>query len=153
MKNIFILNCIIILFGYGCKKDSSVNNQTTLLANKWLLSSIQDTKTNVMTDYPAEVQQTWGFENIVFNDSLKTVDLKGLCNGGSGPFPTFSGTDSIKFHGLSMTLKYCKYEEWETYLWDNLDSAYKYKINANSLIIYSKGSYNLYFNKFQNQQK
>ncbi len=153
MKKILILNFIFILIGYGCKKDSQDkqdNYQTKLIVNKWLLSSIQNTKTNVMTNYPAEVQQIWGFESLSFNDSLKAVLVKGLCNGGSGAFPTFSGIDSIKFHGISMTLADCKYEEWELYLWDNLDSAYKFKINDNNLIIYSKGSYNLYFSQFQN---
>lgn len=145
MKNIIIYNLFLILICYGCSKENTQNGQVPLLKTKWILTNIQDTKTNVITDYPSEVDQQWGTEYIILTDSLNTIIIKGLCNDGGGNYLVNTNSDSITFSDLFMTLVLCKYEEWELYLWDNLRTAYKYKINDNKLTIYSKGAYNLNF--------
>ena len=88
-------------------------------------------ETNSIINYPAEVKQTWGFEQINFSED--TISIKGLCNGGRGTYSISTVNSSIKFDGIGMTLALCKYEEWEGYLWHNLDSAYAYNINGKQL--------------------
>jgi heat shock protein HslJ len=145
MKKILIFCFILVLVVMGCKKSTNmVNEQSIPLVNTyWHLVSIQDTKTNAIRNYPAEVKQTWGFEQINFSED--TISIKGLCNGGRGTYSISSVNSSIKFDEIGMTLAFCKYEEWENYLWHNLDSAYSYRITGNQLTIYSSGTYNLNF--------
>jgi len=156
---ILFRNGIILLLAFGCseiqgpldnyplkqnpKRRTTVNN-ITLQAVKWNLMSIANTKSNIIINYPADVKQEWGYEYIIFSDT--SIAVKGLCNGGWGYYSYSGPNDSIKvLYGIGTTLELCKYEEWELYLWNNLDSCYQYKIKGDSLVIYSKGSYNLNF--------
>lgn len=157
--NIIFLCAIILLLAISCSEIQSplddypskqyqerrtTNNPISLQDVTWILISITNTKSSVVTNYPSYVKQVWGNENIVFSDT--TIAIKGLCNGGWGYYSHSGSDDSIKvLYGIGTTLALCKYEEWETYLWNNLDSCYQYKINVDSLEIYSKGSYNLNF--------
>jgi heat shock protein HslJ len=139
-KTIFIL--VIIISCFGCKKDSL--NDTDLLNTKWILSYIQDTKTQAITNYPSDATKKI---SIVFNDTSDIISFSGICNGGAGTYTYSSITGEIKVTDLGTTLIYCKYVEWETYTVQSLHYASSYKINGNNLAIYTGGAYNLYFTK------
>jgi heat shock protein HslJ len=139
-KTIFIL--AIITSCFGCKKDSL--SDTDLLKTKWLLSYIQDTKTQAITNYPSDAAKTISIE---FTDASNIVFFRGICNVGSGTYTYSSITDEIKVTDLITTEIYCKYYEWETYTVQNLYYASSYKLDGGDLVIYSNGAYNLYFTK------
>lgn len=139
-KSISIL--VIIIFCYGCKKDNL--NDTDLLKTTWILSNIQDTKTQAITNYPSDAAKTITIE---FTNSSNIIFFKGVCNVGSGTYTYSSITDEIKVTDLITTDMYCKYYEWEIYTVQNLYYASGYKINDKYLIIYSTGAYNLHFTR------
>ena len=65
----------ILLFLVGCeKKDTTVQ---PLLKTQWLLSSIQNIKTNEITNFPSNIPP----EYIIFSDSLNTLYVGGACYG------------------------------------------------------------------------
>jgi len=139
MKNaIFIL--IIIFFCFGCKKDSL--NDNDLLNKTWILSYIQDTKTQAITIFPGDAAKTISIE---FTGKSNQLFFRGICNVGSGTYCYSSATDIIKVTDLITTEIYCKYYEWETYTVQNLYYASSFEIDGNDLVIYSNGEYNLYF--------
>jgi heat shock protein HslJ len=142
MKKILIFSFIIILVGFGCKKASV--KDADLLKIKWILSYIQDTKTNTITNFPRDAS---GKISIVFTDSLNVISFSGICNGGSGTYSYSSSTGAITISNLLTTLIGCKYVEWETYTIQSLYKAFSYKINGDTMVIYSNGAYNLYFNQ------
>lgn len=133
---------VIIIPCFGCKKDNL--NDTDLLKTTWILSNIQDTKTQAITNYPSDATKKI---SIVFNDTSDIILFSGICNGGAGTFTYSSITGEIKVTDLITTFIGCKYVEWETYTVQNLNYAASYKIDGNDLIIYSNGAYNLYFTK------
>jgi heat shock protein HslJ len=137
MKMTFIF--IIILFLTSCeRKDNNTDTgQLPLLNTEWILTSIQNTKTNVVTIFPSNVRN----ESIIFTDSLNSLRVKGVCNGCAGTYLVIGA--SVSTSGLMCTMMYCS--KWENYLFYNLDSMFHYKINNNLLTIYSRGSYNLNF--------
>jgi heat shock protein HslJ len=138
MKKIVIFSFILILVGTGCKKTADAD----LLKVKWVLSYIQDTKTNTITNYPIDATRKI---SIVFTDSLNVLSFSGICNGGWGTYSYSASTDAIKITDLATTLIGCKYAEWEEYTIQNLYTAFRYKINGSSLEIHSNGAYNLCF--------
>jgi len=135
-----ILLLFILSFTF-CEKSGF--QDANLINKQWNLTSLQDTRTNTIINYPAYVKQQWGFEQIYF--TTDSVSIKGLCNVGNAIFSTFSKNSAIKFSGFRITYAYCQYEQWEQYLLHNLDSAYTYKITGNQLVIYSRGTFNLNF--------
>jgi heat shock protein HslJ len=139
-KTIFIL--LIIISCFGCKKDSL--KDTDLLSTKWILSYIQDTKTEAITNYPIDATKKI---SIVFDGSSDIISFSGICNGGAGTYTYSSITGEIKVTDLGTTLIYCKYVEWETYTVQSLHYASSYKINGNNLAIYTGGAYNLHFTR------
>lgn len=139
MKKLIIL-VLLISSGYGCKKENL--KDTDLLKTKWTLNYIQNTQTNEIMHYPDDASRKI---SIVFTDSLNILSFSGVCNGGAGKYSYSSSTGEIKITDLRTTLIDCKYAEWEGYTAQNLESAIRYKINGNSLVIYSNGKYNLYF--------
>jgi heat shock protein HslJ len=142
MKKILIFSFIIVLAGLGCEKAGV--KDADLLNTKWILSSIQDTKTNAIINYPGDAAKKI---SIVFTDSLSVISFSGICNAGGGTYLFSASTGAIKITDLSTTKIGCKYDEWETYTVQNLYYAYSYKINVDNLIIYSDSAYNLYFNR------
>jgi heat shock protein HslJ len=138
MKRIVIFSFILILVGTGCKKTADAD----LLKVKWVLSYIQDTKTNAIKNYPSDAARKISID---FTDSLNVLSFSGICNGGWGTYSYSASTDAIKITDLGTTLIDCKYAEWEGYTIQNLYNAFRYKINGSSLEIYSNGAYNLYF--------
>jgi hypothetical protein len=140
MKKIAIFSFILISVCFGCKK-AAVNN-ADLLKVKWVLSDIQDTKTNAITKYPNDAFSKISRE---FTDSLNYIFFDGICNGGIGTYSYSSITGAIKISSIPTTEIYCKYAGWEEYTTQNLTNAFNYRINGNNLVIYSNGSYNLYF--------
>jgi len=140
MKKILIFSFIIILVGFGCKKANE--KDADLLKVKWVLSYIQDTKTNTITNYPSDAYSRISIE---FTDSLNLFLFNGICNYGTGTYIYSSSTGAIQISVPVITKVACKYDEWEGYASQNLNSASSYKINGNNLVIYSNDAYNLYF--------
>ena len=140
MKKFLIFSFIIFLAGLGCEKAGV--KDADLLNAKWILSYIQDTKTNAITHYPDDATNK---VSIIFSGSSNDIGFSGICNGGAGNYTYSSVTGAIKITDLSTTKIGCKYDEWETYTVQNLYYASSYKINGNDLVIYSNGAYNLYF--------
>jgi META domain len=138
MKKIAIFSFILILVGTGCKKTADAD----LLKVKWVLSYIQDTKTNAVTHYPSDATNKI---SIVFSDSSNVIRFSGVCNGGWGTYSYSFSTGSIKVTNLATTQIGCQFGEWEGYTIQNLYTAFRYKIYGSSLEIYSNGAYNLYF--------
>ena len=138
MKKIAILSFILILVGTGCKKTADAD----LLKVKWVLSYIQDTKTNAIKNYPSDAARKISID---FTDSLNVISFSGICNGGWGTYSYSFSTGSIKVTNLATTQIGCQFGEWEGYTIQNLYTAFRYKIYGSSLEIYSNGAYNLYF--------
>jgi heat shock protein HslJ len=137
MKMTFLFITILLLTSCERKENDTNGGQQPLLKTEWILTSIQNTRTNDITIFPTNVKS----ESIIFTDSLNTLRVKGVCNGCTG---TYSVKDaSISACGLMCTMIYCS--RWEDYLFSNLNSMFQYKINTNQLTIYSRGSYNLNF--------
>lgn len=123
----------------GCKKENP--KQPALVNTKWVLSYIQDTKSNAVTNYPADLSNKIIID---FTDSLNIVSFKGICNIGSGKY-SFSSSGTLNVTDLATTKIACPQVQWEGYTVQSLQDAYSYSMNANKLVIYSNGAYNLYF--------
>lgn len=143
LKSISILILVIGIIGWSCKKENSKADLVpgTLLKTKWVLSYIQNNNTNAIINYPGDDTQKI---NIVFSDTSDYIYFDGICNGGIGKY-NYSLKGDIKITDLATTKVFCKYIEWEVYSTSGLHDAYKYRINGNSLEIYSTGTYNLFF--------
>ncbi len=140
MKILRIVFLIFIMI--SCEKERHID--ADLLKTKWILSHIQDTKTNVVKYYPSgETNKI----SIIFSDSSNEIGFSGICNGGAGKYIYSAITGEIKVTDLTTTLIGCKYVEWETYTVQNLLYASGYKIEGDDLVIFSNGTYNLYFTK------
>lgn len=141
MKRIIYTFLILGLLISGCKKEAP--KQPTLLNTHWVLSYIQNTKSNVVTNYPADEAR-----NIIidFTDSMNVVSFSGICNTGQGKY-SFSASGTLKITDMGSTKIACKDVEWEGYTIQSLQDANSYSINGNNLTIYSSGDYNLYFVK------
>ncbi len=141
LKRILFL-LLIVVSSFGCKNETLKDDD--LLTSKWVLNYIQDTKTNIITQYPSDAAKTISIE---FSNTSNIIFFRGICNVGSGIYTYSSITDEIKVTDLITTEIYCKYYEWETYTVQNLYYASSYKITGNAIVIYSTGEYNLYFTK------
>jgi heat shock protein HslJ len=141
MKRIISYFLIIAFILSGCKKDNS--RQPSLLNTNWILSFIQNTKTNVTTNFPADESNKIVID---FTNSLDIVSFSGICNSGEGKY-SFSASGTLEITDLGSTKIACKYVEWEGYTIQSLQEAYSYSINGNNMMIYSNGDYNLYFIK------
>ena len=143
MRKIVVIAFVLLIIGLGCKKDSSQTGQASLSKTKWTLSYIQDTKTNETINYPNDVSRKI---SITFSDSSNILSFNGVCNNGQGTYSLSSNTGSISVTDIFTTQIACKYDEWEIYTSNNLIASDRYKLDGTTLIIFSKGSYNLYFN-------
>jgi heat shock protein HslJ len=143
MKRLIIFSFIIILIGLSCDKEKP-EEQIPFLKTSWTLSFIRNTTNRATTYFPSDAARKI---NIVFTDSLNVVLFNGVCNTGSGVYSFSEANNSLEINFLGITQIYCKYVEWEAYTIQNLDNAFSYKINGSNLIIYSKGTYDLYFEK------
>src|SRR5664280_1435276 len=99
MKKILIFSFILIFVGFGCKK--AIVKDADLLKVKWVLSYIQDTKTNAITNYPNDAPRRI---SIVFTDSLNVISFSGICNSGAGTYSYSSSNGAIKITNLGTTL-------------------------------------------------
>lgn len=123
---------------FGCEKTSF--KDALLLNTKWVLSSIQDTKTYTVTNVPNNIPQ----EFIIFSDASNKLIVKGTCGGYSGTY-SYSNDSIITSGEYVFTGGFCKYYQWEDTLLNNLSGIIKFKIVGNYLTIYSAGTYNLNF--------
>jgi len=138
MKKIFFFCFVLGVIVAGCKKESP--KQPTLLNTHWVLSYIQDTKSNAVTNYPA----TQSNKIIIDFTSSNIISFTGICNTGAGKY-SFSASGTLEITDLGTTKIACPDVEWEGYTVRSLQEAYSYSINGNSLVIHSNGDYNLYF--------
>jgi len=130
---------ILSIIACCCEKNSNnLNNTSGNLLRKWILQSIQNTKTTQISQFPENVLAK---ESVTFKDSM-ILAFSGICNGGKASY--ILKIDSLKIYDMTSTQILCG-NQWEGYFTNNLDSAYKYKIDASQLTIYSKGTYNLIF--------
>lgn len=139
MKKIFSFGLILLILAGGCKKES----HSQLLATTWVLYYIQDTKTNAITYFPSDAG---GKISIVFSGSSDVITFSGICNSGTGNYVVPS-SGNIMITPIALTKINCVDVEWEGYTALSLSSAYGYNAGADNLVIYSNGSYNLYFTK------
>lgn len=135
MKIKSLISLILILV-FGCNKKDP---DPTFLNTQWYLSSIQNTKAKQIINYPDSILVK---ESITFTDSL-TMMFHGACNGGKAKYTVQN--DSINISDLVTTQILCSYYQWEEYLGNNLDSAFRFIISNKQLEIFSKGTYNLIF--------
>jgi heat shock protein HslJ len=140
MKKIFIYCLVLVFIVAGCKKESS--KQPTLLNTQWVLSYIQDTKSNVINNYPADESKKIVID---FTDLSNVISFNGICNTGSGKYSFSTSTGTVEITDMATTKIACKYVEWESYTVQSMQEAYSYRIDGNTLVIYSKGDNNLYF--------
>jgi heat shock protein HslJ len=139
---IYILLILILSFTTsGCKKNDKEQINQSLLG-EWILTSVQDVKTNQIIYYPDIITKK---ESVTFTDSASVFLFHGVCNCGVGQYLLLG--NSITINSLFTTQIACKNGYWEDYLRNNLNSAFSYTIDRNKLVIYSSGTYNLVFNQ------
>jgi hypothetical protein len=145
------LNMILFFIGMlvittiSCNKNNKTNYKADLL-KKWMLSSVQNTKTHQITNFP---DTTLSIETITFTDTLTLIN--GAC-GNYGKAYYKVNNESIMFLDLSIFhLNLCSLYKWEEIVLNSLDSAFQYNVNSNQLIIYSNGIYNLIFIPFHSK--
>jgi hypothetical protein len=147
MKNfkfIFPLCGIIILLGNNCSRKNETITDLPLLNSVWKLSSVQSTISNNVLNYPDTGKL---FEYINFTDSALLINE--AC-GNYGQADYFVKNDTIKFTKFIIWhWMLCDLDQWESYVENNLDSAYKFINNGSQLKIFSKGSYNLLFKPYK----
>ena len=93
MKRNLIFLIILILSFDACEKSSI--KDSALLKTQWVLSSIQNTKTNAINDFPSNNVRS---EYIIFTDSANILFIAGTCNGCRAAY--LISNDSIKTSGL-----------------------------------------------------
>jgi heat shock protein HslJ len=142
MKKIFIYCLVLVFIVAGCKKESS--KQPTLINTQWVLSYIQDTKSNVINNYPADESKKIVID---FTNLSNVISFNGICNSGSGKYSFSASTGTVEITDIATTKIACKYVEWEGYTIQSLNKAYSYKVNGSNLTFYTNGDYNLYFIK------
>jgi hypothetical protein len=133
---------MLIITAFSCKKNDEANKQVNpLLIKEWKLTSIQNTKTNQMIEYP---------DNLTYKQLLIVKDSISLlfegCGGNQGYANYSVNNNTIKLSDIKILhMDYCMNDQWNDYFFNNLERAFQYNITEDKLIIYSKGDYNLYF--------
>jgi hypothetical protein len=133
------LSIILVITTLSCHKDSYTLNKADLF-KKWTLVYVQKTRTPQLIIYPDTTELK---ETITFTDTALLIN--GSC-GNYGQAYYSIKNDSIAFTKFRIWgLLFCDLYDWETYVLNNLDSAYFCTVNSNMLRIYSRGSYDLTF--------
>ena len=137
----FLVFLMFVFQFIGCKKSDNKNTDSIPLQNEWILSAVQSTLTHKMIQYPASFDRQ---ESVKFTDTL--VILSGLCNGGQGKY--LVKDKNLTITTLITTQRACadnEYNNWEDFMANNLTDSYSFEISDKTLLIYSKGDYNLVF--------
>ena len=142
MKKISILMVLIFSIGIGC--ETGHLNDPELLDCDWILTHIQDTRTNVSTVYPADASRSI---SIYFYSTSDMMFFTGECNVGAGKYGFTSLAGEIIISDIAITEIGCKYNNWESHVAHNLQNNSGYRITGNKLEIYSNSTYNLYFTR------
>jgi heat shock protein HslJ len=138
---IILVSCgILLIFACSCSKSKELAN-VPLLKTQWILSHFQNATTNKIINYPDSLRIK---ESITFTDSL-TLSIETTCGKTNVGYSIKDDSISIPQIAFYTSSIYCGLVQWENYLLFNLDSAFKFNLKANQLIIYSKGTYNLFF--------
>jgi hypothetical protein len=145
MKSLYLIFFLIGMFAItsiSCNKKNNTNDKADLL-KKWILFSVQNTKTHQIINFP---DTTLSNETITFTDTLTSI--YGAC-GNHGQACYKVNNEFIMFSNFSIFhLNFCSLYKWEDFVLNNLDSAFQYNVKTNQLVVYSKGSYNLIFIPF-----
>jgi heat shock protein HslJ len=140
IRILLFLSLVIYIVAFGCKRNDPQNSD---LFQKWILTSVQNTKSNKIVNYP---DTTKLIETIAFTDTALLID--GAC-GNYGQAHYYIKNDTIAFTKFFIwAVLYCDLYQWEEDVLNNLDSAYRYTIKGSQLKIYSKGSQNLIFQPY-----
>jgi heat shock protein HslJ len=142
MKKIFFLFLIAFLAGPACKKDSHTVRQETLTGTSWVLAYIEDVNTNNVTFYPETEPRKI---SITFHGYSNIISFTGICNTGEGSYLFSSQSGDLSVANLGSTKVACNNVEWEAYTIQSLNTAYRYMIDDDVLMVYSHGKYNLLF--------
>lgn len=125
--------------------------QNKLFLYRWTLTSIEDLTTGKFISFPdsapRKISINFLFGRFYTTDSIHPMfGFNGICNWGGGNCVIDS--NKISFSNINDSRIYCiKYIEWEEYLLNNLRHAYEYSFIDNKLLIKSKDTYNLFFEK------
>lgn len=136
---IFLFTVFIAL---SCKKDKE--EEISPLKGNWVLTDIQSTQTNALTNFPIDINDKIVIE---FSSPSDTILFRGICNNGAGTYLYNPSIGELKVKDLIVTKVLCTNIEWETFSVLNLNKAYKCDINGDTLKIYSLGDYNLIFKR------
>jgi heat shock protein HslJ len=142
MKKVFFLLMIAAITVTGCQKDSSQDRQETLTGTSWVLAYIEDNGTSEVTFYPETEPRKI---SVAFNGYSNVISFTGMCNIGEGTYLFSSRSGEVTISNLVSTKIACDNVEWEAYTIQSLNNAYRYMIDENVLMIYSRGKYNLLF--------
>ena len=141
LKLFLFLSGIVAMIVFGCKKDDENKIVNPLLIKTWVLTSMEDTKTNQMIDYPDSIMLKY---YLVVEDSISLAYYG--CGLGHYHAKYWVTDSKIKLYDIEYThADLCFDENWEEQVFGNIERANRYKVTDDKLIIYSSGDYNLYF--------
>lgn len=140
MRKLIIILMVPLIFVFSCKKNKD-KEEVSLLEGNWVLTDIQNTETNSITNFPLGITEKIEIEFT----GPDTILFRGICNNGDGIYSHQAATGELIIKDLVVTKVYCTNIEWEGFSVQNLNKAYKYEITGDSLKIYSTGDYNLFF--------
>jgi putative lipoprotein len=114
------------------KKKSTIQN-SSFVNTTWLLTSIN----NVKIDYPADYKQNY----IIFTTEAEGFKFSGFagCNNISGTYDV-GDHNEIGIKNIVSTKKSCSYSILENDFLNILNNAISYKIEDNTMSIYSKNN-------------
>lgn len=140
MKKILISGLFLGLMVFSCKKESP-KEPPPFLDTEWTLTYIENVSTKLKFNFPGDAEKKI---TLIFSDGL--ITFNGICNTGAGNFasiPFDSTLGTLTVTDLGATKVNCAYSEWEGYVIQSLDKAYKYLITGNSITITTTGDFNL----------
>jgi len=143
MKKLATFLLLTALFYSHCKKDDKPATDADLTGTHWVLSRVQDINAGTVSYFPGDAIKNI---TIIFADSMGSLSFEGICNTGSGEY-ALSDKYSLQVTNLVTTKIACKYVEWEGYVTYNLSNSVSYRIEGNTLTVFSKGDKTLIFTK------
>jgi len=142
MKKIFLLLLVVFMAATSCKKDSHTTRQETLTGTTWALAYIEERATNDVTFYPESEPRKI---SITFHSYSNIISFTGICNTGEGTYLFSSQSGELSVANFGSTKIACNNVVWESYTIQGLNTAYRYMIDDDALLIYSNGNYDLMF--------
>jgi heat shock protein HslJ len=136
---ILIITLVIGGFLQGCHTDKDKKAIAIAINGKvWTLKYIQNINSNSINFYP-EIKEKIRIE---FADNKQLI-FDGVCNTGVANYAL--DNDKLTISPIALTKIYCNNISWEDVAGNGLNEAYRYQLDSEKLIIYSKAGYNLVF--------